>query len=294
MEFRVLQYFLTVAQEESISRAAERLHVTQPTLSRQIAQLEEELGAPLFIRGKRTTLTEAGMMLRHKAEEVSFLMDAIKMDFQSRKDMSGVIRIGSGVYSGSNGVMAHIPAFMEKYPRVRFEIYTASADILRERLEHGMLDFAILQEPIDIGSYDYIRLHTKDRWGLITAAGSPWAQKASITKEDIAGMARFLISSRASVQAEFRNWYGGEIPEAAATGNLADNLLPLIEGGMDGLISVEAPVAHFDPVRFRFVPLSPEFTTTTVLAWKKLNPVFGPAREYLRYVKDIRAAYDKK
>lgn len=293
MEFRVLQYFLTVAQEESISRAAERLHLTQPTLSRQIAQLEEELGAPLFIRGKRTTLTEAGMMLRHKAEEVSFLMDSIRMDFQSRKDMSGIIRIGSGVYSGSNSVMAQLKPFMEKYPGVRFEIHTASADILKERLDHGMLDFVILQEPINIGSYDYIRLRTKDRWGLITAADSPWAAKESVTREDLSRM-HFMISSRASVQGEVRNWYGAELPQPAVTGNLADNLLPLIEGGLDGLVAVEAPMAYFDPGRFRFVPFTPELTTTTVLAWKKLNPVFGPAREYLAYVKRMHQAYEKE
>ncbi len=293
MEFRVLQYFLTVAQEESISRAAEVLHVTQPTLSRQIAQLEEELGAPLFIRGKRTTLTEAGMMLRHKAEEVSFLMDAIKMDFQSRQDMTGRIRIGSGVYASGFGVMANLPAFMEKYPGVRFEIYTASADILKEQLDHGMLDFAILQEPIDIGSYDYIRLHTRERWGLICGASSPWAKKEAVTKEDIRGM-RFMLSSRDTVQGEFRNWWGGEPPKPAATGNLADNLLPLIEQGMDGLVTIEAPSLVFDPARFRFVPLTPQLESTSVLAWKKLNPVFGPAREYLQYVKTIRAAYDRK
>lgn len=293
MEFRVLQYFLTVAQEESISRAAERLHVTQPTLSRQIAQLEEELGAPLFIRGKRTTLTEAGMMLRHKAEEVSFLMDAIRMDFQSRKDMSGIIRIGSGVYSGGNSVMARLKPFMEKYPGIRFEVYTASADILKERLDHGMLDFVILQEPIDIGSYDYIRLHKKDRWGLITSVSSVWAEKGEIRKEDLSRM-KFMMSSRDSVQGEVRNWYGEDLPKPAVTGNLADNLLPLIEGGLDGLISMEAPMAHFDPGRFCFVPFVPAFTTTTVLAWKKLNPVFGPAREYLAYVKRIHQAYEKE
>lgn len=291
MEFRVLQYFLTVAQEESISRAAEVLHVTQPTLSRQIAQLEEELGAPLFIRGKRTKLTEAGMMLRHKAEEVSFLMNAIKMDFQSRQDMSGMIRIGSGVYGGSNRVIGTILPFMDKYPRVHFEIYTASADVLRERLEHGMLDFAILQEPIDIGSYDYIRLHTRDRWGLICRADSSWAAQKAISRDDLIHM-RYMVSSRAAVQSELRNWLGSELPTPTVTGNLMDNLLPVLEKGLDGVVSIEAPMAFFDPGRFRFVPLTPRLETTTVMAWKKLNPVFGPAREYLNYVRNIHAAHN--
>ena len=292
MEFRVLQYFLTVAQEESISRAAEVLHVTQPTLSRQIAQLEEELGAPLFIRGKRTTLTEAGMMLRHKAEEVSFLMDTIKMDFQSRKDMSGVIRIGSGIYAGGREVMRHLAAFMEKYPRVTFDIYTGAADILKERLDHGMLDFAVMQEPIDIGNYDYIRLATKDEWGLLVSAASPSAEKERFTKGDLRGV-RYMVSSRASVQGELRNWFGEEL-HPVMTGNLVDNLLPLVESGFAGQVTLRATAEVLDPARFRFVPFAPQLSTTTVLAWRKLNPVFGPAREYLNYVKRIRAEYDGK
>lgn len=291
MEFRVLQYFLTIAQEESISRAAEVLHVTQPTLSRQIAQLEEELGAPLFIRGKRTKLTEAGMMLRHKAEEVSFLMQAIKLDFQSRQDMSGIIRIGSGVYAGSNEVIGTLRAFMDKYPRVHFDIYTASADVLRERLDHGMLDFAIMQEPIDIGSYDYIRLHTRDRWGVLCRADSDWAKRKTVTREDLFRM-RYMVSSRAAVQSELRSWLGDELPAPAVTGNLVDNLLPILEKGLDGLVSIEAPATFLDNRQFRFVPLSPKLETTTVMAWRKLNPIFGPVREYLNYVKLIHAAHN--
>lgn len=291
MEFRVLQYFLTIANEESISRAAEVLHLTQPTLSRQIAQLEEELGAPLFVRGRRTVLTEAGMMLRKKAQEVSFLMDSIKTDFASRKDMSGVIHIGSGVYAGSNAVLAGLPLFMNRYPNVQFDIYTATADLLKERLDHGLLDFAVLQEPIDIGSYDYVRLREKDEWGLLVTVDHPLASYEAVTKNDLKGL-RLILSRRGAVQGEFKNWLGNTVLPLAATINLNGNSLPLLTDGYAAVVTIRAAVEQYDPKRYRFIPLNPTLTTTTVLAWKKLNPVFGPAAEFLRYIQDGKS-YDE-
>ena len=283
MEFRVLQYFLTVAQEESISRAAEVLHVTQHTLSRQIAQLEEELGAELFLRGKKTVLTEAGMMLRKKAEEVSFLMDGIQMDFQSRRDLSGVIHIGGGVYAGSRALLAQVGAFSERHPKVRLDVYTGSADLLKERLDHGLLDFAVLQEPIDIGSYDYLRFPEKDRWGIVTAAGGDLAEKKTVTEEELRRM-RLIASRRASVMGEFNNWATGGPIQPFMTVNLADNAFPLVESGFASILTIEVVARYLDPARFRFIPLMPALTTTTVLAWKKLSPVFGPSREFLKYL----------
>lgn len=293
MEFRVLQYFLTIAQEESISRAAEVLHLTQPTLSRQIAQLEEELGAPLFVRGRRTVLTEAGMMLRKKAQEVSFLMDTIKSDFQNRKDMSGVIRLGSGIYAGSNELLSHLPDFMKKYPNVHFDIYTATADLLKERLDHGLLDFAVLQEPIDIGSYDYMRLSAKDEWGLLMDSHHPLAGAKGIKKEDLQGL-RLIASRRAPVQGELKNWLGEEPLTLATTVNLNGNAIPLLADGFACIITLRGAVDRYDPARYAFVPLTPQLTTTTVLAWKKLNPVFGPAAEFLQYVKTIRNGHENE
>lgn len=285
MEFRVLQYFLTIANEESISRAAEVLHLTQPTLSRQIAQLEEELGAPLFVRGRRTVLTEAGMMLRKKAQEVSFLMDSIKTDFASRKDMSGVIHLGSGIYAGSDAVLAGLPRFMNLYPNVQFDIYTATADLLKERLDHGLLDFAVLQEPIDIGSYDYIRLPEKDEWGILMTVDHPLAGYESVTKNDLKGL-RLIISRRGAVQGEFKNWLGNQALPVSVTINLNGNSLPLLDHGYAAVVTLRAAVDRYDPRRYRFIPLQPALTTTTVLASKKLNPVFGPAAEFLRYIQE--------
>lgn len=286
MEFRVLQYFLAVAQEENISRAAEMLHLTQPTLSRQIAQLEEELGAPLFIRGKRTVLTDAGMMLRKKAEEVSFLMDAIKIDFQTRKDMAGQIRIGSGIYAGSNDLFSRLPDFLAQFPNVSFDIYTASADLLKERMDHGLLDFAIMQEPIDIGSYDFLRLPVRDEWGLLMSTSSPYAEKESITRADIKKI-KLITSRRAIIQGELQNWLGDADFHIAVTTNLNGNSLPILESGDLCMMTIRGATEMYDPARFTFVPFSPALSSSTVLAWKKLNPVFGPAAEFLSYVRGI-------
>lgn len=284
MEFRVLQYFLAVAREESISKAAEVLHVTQPTLSRQIAQLEEELGASLFVRGKKTVLTDAGVMLRHRAEDISVLMDSIRTDFISRKDVAGELRIGSGVYAGSNALIGRMKGFMQLYPRVALRIFTASADELKEKLDHGILDFAVLMEPIDIGSYEFLRLPEKDRWGLLVAASSPLAEKDSVTREELAGVP-LTMSHRAVLAGEFRNWLGDTKAEVLATGNLSDNFLPLVDGGFSARLVVEASTVSLDPARYRFIPLAPALATTTVLAWKKLSPVCGAAGEFLKYVK---------
>ena len=284
MEFRVLQYFLTVAREESISRAAEIIHVTQPTLSRQIAQLEEELGAPLFVRGKHTTLTEAGVMLRKKAEDIEFLVDTIKADFRSRRDVVGEIRIGSGIYAGSNAFLEKLPEFTARYPKVSFDIYTASADLLKERLERGLLDFAVMQEPIEIGNADFIRLPARDVWGFLVPADAPLAKADGISRKDLKGH-HIMASRRASVQGEFKNWLGEELPDIAVTCNLSGNMLPFLRDDYM-LLTIKGAVDKLDPARFRFVPLVPALTTSTVFVWKKLNPVFGPAKVFLEFVKE--------
>ncbi|MBQ8698051.1 MAG: LysR family transcriptional regulator, partial [Schwartzia sp.] len=177
MEIRVLRYFLAVVREQNISRAAESLHLTQPTLSRQLAELEAELGQPLFERGRRLALTEAGVMLRHRAEEAVALGDRIEADFRQAEDVGGTIAIGSGVYAAGAEVIRSLAEFSLRYPKVQYEIYTNSADTLRERLDAGLLDFALLQEPIDVAHYDYFRLPPKDVWGLFTLAGGALAKK---------------------------------------------------------------------------------------------------------------------
>ena len=167
MELRVLRYFLAVAKEQSFTKAAEQLHITQPTLSRQLAALEEELGTQLFIRGKHLQLTDAGVLLRGRAEEVT----QIRMEFKAGEELSGVVSIGTGGLMSAQILSKLISEFRALHPAVRFNIYTNSADHLREQLDRGLLDFAFFLEPVDIGKYDYVRMQVKERWGILMPKG---------------------------------------------------------------------------------------------------------------------------
>ncbi|MCR5030336.1 MAG: LysR family transcriptional regulator [Selenomonadaceae bacterium] len=286
MEIRVLRYFLAVVREENISKAAESLHLTQPTLSRQIADLEAELGQPLFDRGRRLALTEAGVMLRHRAEEAVALVDRIEADFRHAEDVGGTLAIGSGVYAAGTELIRNLEDFSLRYPKVQYEIYTNSADTLRERLDAGLLDFALLQEPIDVAHYDYFRLPTKERWGVITRAGSELAKKKKIRRQDLAGR-RLINTGRLSVRKEVEHWLGDMTElKIIACHNLVDNSLPLVEGGFADAITIEGAVCHYDPARFAFRPFDPLLTSTVVLAWKRFQPSFGVAGRFLEFIKE--------
>lgn len=169
MEPRTLQYFLTVAREENITRASEVLHITQPTLSRQMKQLEQELGTELFVRGRNFALTEAGMLLRRCAEEVVDMMYKIESEIETAGEVGGVISIGSGALKSSQFLPEVMSAFQKLHPKVRFEIYSNSSQYIKERMDRGLLDFGIMLEPIDIEQYEYIRLEQKERWGAFNA-----------------------------------------------------------------------------------------------------------------------------
>ena len=286
MEIRVLRYFLAVVREENISKAAESLHLTQPTLSRQIADLEAELGQPLFERGRRRALTEAGVMLRHRAEEAVALIDRIEADFRHAEDVGGTLAIGSGVYAAGSEVIRTLEEFSLRYPKVQYEIYTNSADTLRERLDAGLLDFALLQEPIDVAHYDYFRLPTKESWGVLTRAGSELAKKKKIRRQDLAGR-RLINTGRLSVRKEVEHWLGDMTElQIFACHNLVDNSLPLVENGFADAITIEGAVCHYDPAQFAFRPFDPPLTSTVVLAWKRFQPTFGAAGRFLDFLRE--------
>ena len=212
MELRLLQYFLAVCREENISRAADMLHLTQPTLSRQIAQLEEELGTTLFIRGRHLTLTEDGMKLRRRAEEVVQMIDRIESEYRAQEELAGVVSIGAGGLSSFQSLADLIEGFQKKYPRVQFDFYTNNAEFVRERLERGLLDFGLLLEPVDITKYNYIRMKEKERWGLLLRQDHPLAVKASVTRRDLQDVP-LITSNRLAIQQEVSHWFGGSLEE---------------------------------------------------------------------------------
>ena len=164
MEIRVLRYFLTVVREESITKASEVLHITQPTLSRQLSQMEEEIGVKLFERGScKINLTNEGILLRRRAEEILQLVNKTEKELAEQDEqMEGKISIGCGEIASVQLLPELFRTFWEKYPRVSFDIFTATADLVKEQMDKGLLDIGLLLEPIDMEKYDFIRLDMKE------------------------------------------------------------------------------------------------------------------------------------
>ena len=292
MELRLLEYFLAVVREENISRAAEVLHVTQPTLSRQMKELEDELNTTLFIRGKRLTLTDSGVMLRRRAEEVVTLMHKIDSEFREQEEISGIISVGSGGMMAAKVLPELIGHFRERYPLVSFEIITGNADNIKERLEHGLLDFGFLLEPVDVEKFDYLRMKVREKWGVLLPAGHPLSAAPSVTREQLKGLP-LVVTSRTALRGEIEGWLGYPVSELdiVATHNLINNAAPLTERGIACVLTIEGAVDMFDPARFAFRPLSPELSMTSVLAWKKLSPYSGAAGKFLEYIKSIHSEH---
>lgn len=289
MELRLLQYFLTVVREENISRAAEILHITQPTLSRGIQRLEEELGAQLFIRGRRITLTDAGVMLRRRAEEVAALVDKIDAEFEEKRELAGVISIGTGGFKAFGSLPRAMAGFRARWPRVRFRIHTNSSEYIKERIEQGLLDFALLMEPVDVSKFDYVRLPGAERWGLLVPAGSPLASRAGVSADDLRGLP-LITADRPSVQRELESRLGISFSELEifATYNIITSAAEIVAAGAACALTIEGVVSLFDPAKVVFVPLEPEISMSAVLAWKKFQPNFGAAGAFLDYLKSMR------
>ena len=286
MELRVLKYFLVVAREESITRAAALLHVTQPTLSRQLMGLEEELGVKLFRRGKyHVTLTEDGMLLRRRAQEIVELAEKTAQEFQRQeKKLTGDISIGTGESDSMADLSRKIAAFRAEHPLVRFHIYSATADEIQERLEKGLLDLGMLIEPVDIGRYEFVRLPQRDRWGVLVDQGHPLAGKKFITPEDLLGVP-LLLPRRERVQQELSGWFGDQFDEieVAATYNLLLNAANMIRNGVGAALGFF--IGNLTD-ELKFIPLSPPLETGSVLVWKK-DQTFSPAAAaFLRSLKN--------
>lgn len=205
MELRVLKYFMTVAREESMTRAAEKLFITQPTLSRQIAELEDEQGTPLFVRGNRNlALTAAGALLKRRVEEMLALEERIKQEIAQGDDVGGNVSIGLAE-SASADIAADITGlFRNKYPEVKFNLFTAMADEVLERIDKGILDIGFLIEPVNVDKYDFIRLPVSERLGVLMRADSSTAQKSVLEPADLAGIP-LIVPMRRELQSILRS-----------------------------------------------------------------------------------------
>ena len=286
MELRVLQYFLAVAREENITKAAALLHITQPTLSRQLIQLEEELGVKLFRRGKHSIrLTEDGMLLRRRAQEIVELAEKTAQELTHREEaVSGEISIGCGETQNMKPLSEMIASFLRKYSDVGFHIYTAIADDVKERLENGILDMGLLLEPVEISRYHYVRMPLKEKWQVLMRRDAELAKREHVTPKDLADVP-LIVARRQSVRNVLENWFGHdrERLRIASTCNLSHyNQSVMVESGV-GMALVMEFSCHSEKLCLR--PLEPEIESGCVLVWKK-NMALSPAMQ--RFVEHVQ------
>lgn len=295
MEYRVLKYFLTVAREENITRASELLHISQPALSRQLMQLEEELGAQLFIRGKRTiTLTDAGILLRRRAQEIVDLTEKTENEFRDGEKLGGVISIGCGESETMRFVAECMRSFHDLYPGVTFDIYSNNADFIKERLEKGLLDVGILLAPSDISRFEQIVLPQRERWGALLPAKSSLAQKGSVTAADLAGCNLFM--PRRGVVQGVAEWFGeyyGKL-RIFATHNLLYNAAMLVDCGIGVALTIEGAAALYRNDNIVFRPFEPELNVYSVVVWKKYQPASPALRAFIAHIKSKLAQIQPK
>lgn len=297
MEIRVLRYFLAVAREESITAAANFLHLTQPTLSRQIHDLEEELGQRLLIRkSHRVTLTPEGMLLRKRAEEILSMVDKTESEFRSLETtVSGDVYIGSGETQAVRQIAEIIRRMQVEYPGIHYHMHSGNAQDITDRLDNGLLDFGILIQPADITKYDSLDLPAKDVWGVIMRKDSPLAAKEQLCKEDLLSLP--LLCSRQAVLTQrhgnaFASWFGAEFEKLniVSTYNLIYNAAIMVEAGVGYAVTLDHLANTSATSDLCFRPLFPRLESGLNIVWKKYQ-VFSPAAEvFLDHLKEAFTA----
>lgn len=279
MELRTLRYFLAAAQEGNITRAADVLHVTQPTLSRQMMDLEKELGTTLMLRGKNgLTLTDDGMLFRQRAEEIVELANRLEQTFAEKNtEVSGMISIGAPETVGSRLFAKIIKGFSEKYPLVQFTLYNETADNIKDRLDKGLVDVGLLLEPIDMEKYDFVRLSQKDTWGVLLRDDHPLAGRSFISSDEIVEYP-LMLPLREKIRGEILNWLKREEKDLKIPlrYTLLSNAALLVEEGLGCAFCMDGALAIHSSPHLRFVPIHPQRTTCSVLVWKK-NRLFSSA-----------------
>lgn len=288
MDIRILKYFLAVAQEENITRAAEQLHITQPSLSRQMIELEQELGKQLLIRGKRKiTLTDEGILLRKRAEDIVALVDKTKLDIASGSaNISGEIAIGG---NAAATLLKAASAMHRQYPEVTFQFYSGDATEVTERLDHGNLDFAVLLQPIDTSKYEYLALPDRSIWGVLMKKDSEFASFDVIKKEDLLQMP-LILHRRIGLQQMIADWAQTELDHLhiTATYNVVHGSPALfVEHNMDYFLTTRDLLSpNLDP-NIVFRPLSPQLEVQCHLVWKRRNTLSNAAKLFLDQVKEF-------
>ena len=282
MDIRVLRYFLAVAHEENITHAAASLHIAQPSLSKQLMELEKELGKTLLVRGKRKiTLTEDGVLLRKRAEEITALLDKTKQELSAdTSQLSGKISLGG---NPSASVLKQAARLRSQYPDISFEFYSSDAIDVLERLEHGLLDFAVFLEPIDTMKYEYISLTDASRWGLLIPADCELAQKQFVEKQDLVKYP-LIFHRRQGLQRLISRWAETDISKLniAATYNVINGSpARFVESGLGYFLTTEDLLSSSIDKDLCFRPLEPPLEIHYALIWKRYASFSKAAEKFL-------------
>ena len=290
MEIRTLRYFLAVAREENMSRAAEILHVTQPTLSKQIRSLEEELGKKLFTRHSFSiSLTDEGVLLRNRAEDLVSMADKIEQEFVSLDDISGgELYLGLAESFQIRYLARVIRDFKMRYPDLHYHITSGDTEQIAEKLDKGLLDFLVLAELPDSRKYEYLPFPENDVWGLIIPSDDPLAEKETITVSDLKGLP--LFCSDQSWKNEIRTWAGNDFSGLIQEGSfrLSYNGSVFAREGLGYLLTFEHLIGTSKDSGLVFRPLSPKLETTLYLAWNRYQ-TFTPIAE--RFLQEVQTAF---
>lgn len=288
MEFRVLRYFLAVAREESITGAAKALNVSQPTLSKQLMDLEESLGKQLFIRGnRRIALTEEGTLLRKRAQEIMELVDKTEAEIGGVDEViSGDLYIGGGETDAMRLIARSVKKLQQEQPHIQYHLYSGNAEDVMERLDKGLLDFGVIIGSAQIQQYDYLRLPATDTWGLLMKKDSPLASLDCIRPEHLLGLP-LLCSRQALAGNELSGWLqeGSNHQNIVATYNLIYNAALMVEEGIGYALCLDKLVNTSNVSFLCFKPLEPRLEAPLYIVWKKYQ-VFSKAAE--RFLKELQ------
>ena len=290
MEIRILRYFLEIAESESFTRAAEKLHITQPTLSRQIAQLESELGRKLYTRESYgIKLTEEGLLLRKRAEEILELEQKTLNELSGNDtNINGTIYIGAGETSGIKYIGKILKDLRSRFPGINYRMISADSEDVPDKLDKGLIDFGLFVGRVNLDKYNCVNIPDSDRWGVLMRIDDELADKKFISPEDLRGR-ELLFSHQAKAQGEFSEWLGFPVDKLniAGTHNLAYNASVMVREGLGILITIEGIINNRELV---FIPLQPEIKAGLVLAWKKEAVLSKAAKKFLEI---LRSTYDR-
>ena len=286
MELRVLQYFLMIAREENITRAARLLHVTQPTLSRQIMQLEEELGVTLFRRSNHAILlTEDGMLLKRRAQEMLDLAEKTTQELaHGETELAGTLSIGCGELLSMDTLAGLLADFRSVHPGVRVTLYSGTADLIRYKIEMGLLDFGLMLEPVEMSKYSFLPMPVAEEWCVIVPEDSPLAAQPAVELLRLPPHS-LMFSGSERLASEFRRRFGEDFDglDSGLRFDLTYNATAMVRKGMGYALTLRLASSYDGVV---CVPLSPRQTSGSVLAWKKDQASCALTQAFIEYARE--------